>query len=160
MKNLLRSTTTALIAGACTLTGCTATEAPTINSAAKAEETRQDIAQTHAAIGEEPPSLLQIDIRDITAIGRTVRVRGSVINGHEQAVEGVQYRLRLFNTEGDRTLRAEYDEDDHEIEPGASAPFNFEIESMYFATAPRLLVDAIPLKVGDSAFAEPDDWAP
>ncbi len=118
----------------------------------------QDLIQARSVPGEAAPSLLQVRIRDVAAVGRSVRFRGRVTNGYDLPVTGIRYRLRLFSTDGQRTLRTEYQNADGETAPGGSQPFEIEIQSMYLATVPRFLIDAIPTRLGGSEFAAPAGW--
>ncbi len=106
------------------------------------------------------PSRLAVEIRDINIVGRTVRLRGRITSPYDQDVDGVIYRLRLASTDGERILRTEYEEIDTIVEPGKVEPFQLELQSMYFATVPRFIVDAIPVRLGGAAFPLPGDWAP
>ncbi len=118
---------------------------------------RADLLQVPAAEAGES-SALAVEMRDVNAIGRTVRFRGRVTNHFDKDVEGVIYRLRLVSTDGERTLRTEYNEIDTFVDAGQVEPFQFETQGMYFATVPRFVVDAIPAQLGGQDFQAPTDW--
>ena len=141
----------AILAGGC---GGAAKPAPPADVDAMRQ---RDVLEAGAA-ADTAVSRIAIEVRDVNAIGRTVRFRGRATNNYEQSIDGVSYRLRLLSTDGSRPLRAEYREVDGEITAGQTQPFEIELESMYFATVPRFVIDAIPRRLGGEDFTPPADW--
>lgn len=102
---------------------------------------------------------LVVEVRDVAVVGgRQVRFRGRVTNRYAHTVDGVVYRVRLLSTDGQRALRSEYEEIDTQIGAGESDAFEIELQTMYVATVPRFSIEAIPVRLGDHAFAPPSDW--
>lgn len=137
--------------------GCSGAAAPA--PPADGEAMRQRDVLEAGAAADTAVSRIAIEVRDVNAIGRSVRFRGRATNDYEQPIDGVSYRLRLLSTDGSRVLRAEYREVDGEIAAGQTQPFEIELESMYFATVPRFVIDAVPRRLGGEDFTPPADWS-
>ncbi len=147
----------AVVVSACSASQNTKTQGPQSPPSALTLGHEQLRRQLEAE-GQIVESKLRVDIRNLSVLGRTARINGQVTNTYEEPVSGVLYRVRLFSTDGSRTLTTEYDESDADVEPGGSTAFTIELQSMYFATVPRFLVEAIPSRIGAQPLAEPDDW--
>ena len=147
----------AAYAGACAATHGTEPQAaprPTSALTLSHEQTRRQLERQ----GQVVETKLRVTLRTLSLIGRTARINVRVTNTYEETINGILYRVRLISTDGTRVLTTEYDESDAEVQPGRDTASSIELQSMYFATVPRFLVEAIPIRIGGKAFAVPAAW--
>jgi ankyrin repeat protein len=91
---------------------------------------------------------LEVFTTDLVTDGRFAKIRGSVRNRLSEPVEGVRYVIRLFSGDGARLLQTLHYDTDTTIAPGDTTPLRLDVESMYFATGPLVLIEAAPKRVG------------
>lgn len=86
------------------------------------------------------------------------KIRGKVLNRHSQRVVGIRYEVILMASEESKPRDTLRYRTDTTIEAGKDAPLKLDVESMYFGSDTRVLIRALPAKVGDRELPLPPGW--
>jgi hypothetical protein len=92
--------------------------------------------------------------------GRSAKIRGRVKNTHAQTVEGICYVVHLLSADGNRVLDTLRYDSDAIVPAGAETALRLDVESMYSGGEVRILVEALPRRVGDRSMEPPVDRQP
>ncbi|MBI1815733.1 MAG: hypothetical protein HYR72_12190 [Deltaproteobacteria bacterium] len=80
------------------------------------------------------------------------------MNRHSQRVVGIRYEVILMASEESKPRDTLRYRTDTTIEAGKDAPLKLDVESMYFGSDTRVLIRALPAKVGDRELPLPPGW--
>ena len=72
--------------------------------------------------------------------------------------EGIRFEVILFPADGSRPLATFHYQHETDIEPGEDAPLRLDVESMYLGSDTRVLIRALPVKVGSRELSPPPGW--
>jgi hypothetical protein len=103
------------------------------------------------------PTRLPVRVGQITTIGGTANIRGTVTNPTAERVAGVRYVVTVRD-KGDPSLVLDRIEQQTEtvLEPGATAPIDLSIENRRFAAKEfRIAIEATPVTLGGRTVSPP-----
>ncbi len=107
-------------------------------------------------------SRLRVTNGSISSAGQVLKIRGKIQNMYSEEVQGVHYRIRFLDraSADARVLGTErLQRHGLRLEPGQRRALSIEAESMYIAVGNvGFVVEAWPMKIGDTEIALPDGW--
>jgi hypothetical protein len=86
------------------------------------------------------------------------KIRGKVLNRHSQRVVGIRYEVILMASEESKPRDTLRYQTDMTIEAGRDAPLKLDVASMYFGSDMRVVIRALPVKVGNRELPPPPGW--
>jgi hypothetical protein len=106
---------------------------------------------------------LKVVLNDQTTSGRLMKMRGTIVNPHPEAVTGVRVQIVFLAPTGSeekwKVLEIQQKEFGSIIAPGESTLLSWDVESMYLGSdGGRFLVAAYPARLGDRDMPPPDHW--
>jgi hypothetical protein len=106
--------------------------------------------------GGQPEGRLRVNMTDVVINGTAAVLRGSVLNEFSEQVEGVRYVVLVRDPDQANLVYERFDrEADTVIAPGARADMALEVEGESLDQPKfRIVINAMPVKVGGRAYAE------